>query len=91
MDRLRHLVEEDRVRFEPDQLPLESLDGLVQEALGDEQLRESFQRSRYFDELQEIDRQADQFDLPPTARAYLRVSTFTEIFGLVWFVVGDEI
>jgi len=90
MDRLRYLVEEDRDRSEPDDLPLESLDERVQAVVGDEQLRESFQRARYFDELQEIDRLADQFDLQPTARAYLRVSTFAEIFDLTWFVVSAE-
>jgi hypothetical protein len=90
MDRLRHLVEEDRSRFQPEDLPLESLDGLIQAAVGDEQLAESFQRARYFDELQEIDRLTDEFDIPPTGRAYLRVSAFAEMFGLVWFVVGAE-
>lgn len=90
MDRIRYLVEEDRDRSEPDDLPLESLDERVQAVVGDEQLRESFQRARYFDELQEIDRLADQFDLQPTARAYLRVSTFAEIFDLTWFVVSAE-
>jgi hypothetical protein len=90
MDRLRYLVEEDRDRSEPDDLPLESLDERVQAVVGDEQLRESFQRARYFDELQEIDRLADQFDLQPTARAYLRVKTFAQIFDLTWFVVSAE-
>ena len=90
MDRLRQLVEEDRTEFEPADLPLESLDGLIQATLGDEQLAESFRRARYFDELQEIDRLTDQFDISPTGRAYLRVSAFAEIFGLVWFIVGAE-
>lgn len=90
MERLHDLIEEDRSRPEADDLPLESLDQRVQAAVGDEQLAESFQRARYFDELQEIDRLTDQFDIPQTGRAYLRVAAFADIFGLVWFVVGAE-
>ena len=88
IQRLQHMINEDALRPVIDELPLESLAEHVIAAVGNQRLPESFLRAQFFDELQEIDRLSEQFNLVPTARAYMQVSLFADTFALVWLVVS---
>jgi len=90
LERLRLLISETESSADTGEFQLESLSERILEVLGDERLPESFQRARFFDELDEINRLSEQFNLPPTARAYLQVSLFADSFAMIWLVVSVD-
>jgi hypothetical protein len=44
---------------------------------------------RFFQTLQTLDRELDRFEIRPEEKAWVQVAAFSEIFGLVWLVVGE--
>lgn len=47
--------------------------------------------AHFFDDLQTLDRLADQYELEPGLRAYAQVGLFTTRFDLEWLVVSGEV
>lgn len=89
LERVRGLARQAETRERGDLTWLDTLAREVTESAGTAERTLSGVSAHFFDDLQTLDRLSEQGDVPPTMRAFARVSLFTIRFDLNWLVVAD--
>jgi len=89
LDRVRALAREASVREPGDLTWLDTLASEVIESAGSAERSLQGTGAHFFDDLQTLDRLAEQNDLPRTMLAFAQINLFTIRFDLNWLVVAD--
>lgn len=91
LDRIRTLARESR-GYEPRDISWLDVTarGVIEAAHSSEGIGDAI-GAYFFDDLQTLNRLADQYELPPSLRAYAQIGLFTTRFDLQWLIVAGKV